>query len=472
MGIGEIIARLVRGGEAGEPVSIEGLRARLVNIIILIALVGFPLSMPVTFPVLLREGLQALVLIDLILFASLFYFIFVGRKRTRSSYYLVVALAYLLSLSFTVSLGPTYARGGWLVTVVVVAAFLLGSRAASIMAAVDVVTLVGLYFVMSTIDPSWLERYAVTGPVWSMFVVNITALSVACGLPVGYLLSGLDRALQEERAMRQRLQKTLEALENEELARKKLEADLLRTQKLEAVGRFASGIAHDLNNMFVPVLAYAQLAEKSLEQPEKAKMHLEQIVQSSHQAKEMVSQIVAFGRQSDTPKKLLDLSELLRDFLARLDLPEGIQLQSAMEPEQAPVLADQNEFLRVLTNLTVNAISAMEPEGGSLRLSLTFDAEGPTGTSERPPLGWYRLEVADTGCGMDEQTAARAFDPFFTTRKLGKGTGLGLAIVHGIVTAHGGRIDLQTEQRKGTTVFIYLPVASQGETEPVSGANA
>jgi signal transduction histidine kinase len=472
MGVREVIRRFVGGGEPDEPVSIQGLRARLVNIIILIALVGFPLSMPVTFPVLLREGLQALVLIDLILFASLFYFIFVSRKRTRSSYYLVVALAYLLSLSFTVSLGPTYARGGWLVTVVVVAAFLLGSRAASIMAAVNVFTLVGLYFVMSIIDPSWLERYEVTGSVWAMFVVNITGLAVACGLPVGYLLSDLDRALQEERAVRQRLQKTLDALEEEVAARKKLEADLLRTQKLEAVGRFASGIAHDLNNLFVPVMTHAQLAEKSLGQPEKAKMHLEQIVQSSHQAKEMVTQILAFGRQSDTPKKLLDLRELLKDFLSRLDLPEEIRLETVVAPGEALVHANQTELMQVLTNLTVNAISAMEPEGGSLRLSLTFDAEGPTGTSERPPLGWYRLEVADTGCGMDEQTAARAFDPFFTTRKLGKGTGLGLAIVHGIVTAHGGRIDLQTEQGKGTTVFIYLPVASQGETEPVSGANA
>jgi signal transduction histidine kinase len=370
-----------------------------------------------------------------------------------------------------VSLGPGFARGGWLVTVVVVAAFLLGSRAAWIMTAANVVTLAGLYPVMSVLDPQWLATYGVTPTVWAMFVVNITGLSAACGLPVGYLLSGLDRALQEERAVRLRLQKTLETLETEVAAREKLEAVLLRTQKLEAVGRFASGIAHDLNNLFVPVISYAQLAARSLGEPEKARTHLEQIVQSSNQAREMVSQILAFGRQSDTPRKLLDLRELLGDFLSRLDLPEEIRLETVVVPTEALVHANRTELLQVLTNLTVNAIAAMRPGGGSLTLSLALDLEGPAGATDRPAQGWHRLEVTDTGCGMDEQTAARAFDPFFTTREFGEGTGLGLAIVHGIVAAHGGRIDLRTGPQQGTTFTIHLPAASRPEAVQASEAS-
>jgi signal transduction histidine kinase len=373
----------------------------------------------------------------------------------------VVSTVYLMSLSYMVTLGPSFARGGWLVGVVVIAALLLGARASLIAAGVNAATLVAIYLVAPIVDPSWPSRHGVTGPVWTLFTLNITALSVACGLPVGYLLSGLDRALREERGVRLRLQKTLEALENEVAAREKLEADLLRTQKLEAVGRFASGIAHDLNNLFVPLITHAELATRSVERPEKARMHLEQVVQETARAKEMISQITDFGRQGKMPRKAVDLRELLKGFLMRLDLPDEVRLETVMEPDRAPVLANQNELLRVLTNLTVNAVAAMQPEGGTLRVSLLPDAEGPGDADTRPPGGWYRLEVADTGCGMDEQTAARAFDPFFTTRELGKGTGLGLAITHGIVAAHGGHIDLQTRPGRGTTFCIFLPVASQ-----------
>ncbi len=457
---GTIRRLILRSGDSGEQVTIDVLRSRLVSIIVAIGVVAIPLSLPTTAMGLIRNDLQPILVVNLAVWLYLLYVLFVRKERSRITYYSVVAVAYLASLSYMVALGPSYARGGWLVAVVVIAAFLLGSRASLIMTAINAATLAGLYLVMLVIDPGWHSGHGVTGPVWAMFVVNISALSIACGLPVGYLLAGLDRALGEERIVRLRLQKTLEALENEVKAREKLEAELVRSHKLEAVGRFASGIAHDLNNIFLPVMAHAEMAERSLDRPDKARSHLEQVLQASNQAKEMVSQILAFGRQSKGKRKLVDPRDLVQNFLTRLDVPDRIHLQTEMAQDDALVLANQTELLQVLMNLTVNAIGAMEPDGGSLTLSLGLDDEGPCGTDDRPDGGWYRLEISDTGCGMDEQTAARAFDPFFTTKELGKGTGLGLAIVHGIVTGHGGRIDLRTSPRQGTTFAIYLPVAS------------
>ncbi|MCP9487039.1 MAG: PAS domain S-box protein [Gaiellaceae bacterium MAG52_C11] len=239
--------------------------------------------------------------------------------------------------------------------------------------------------------------------------------------------------------------------------RKQLEAELLSAQKLESIGRLAGGVAHDFNNLLTAISGYTSLLLERTHGDVELAHDLGEIRRAAERAAELTSQLLAFGRRQVLQPRAVDLNEVLTEIgslLLRL-LGEHIELELRPAPALGAVRVDPGQIEQVIVNLAVNARDAM-PDGGRLTIS-TRARELETGPG-------IELEVADTGVGMDEQTKAQVFEPFFTTRA--KGNGLGLATVYGIVSQSGGAITVESRPGEGSTFRIRLPRVSEQPAPP------
>ncbi|HEX5386485.1 MAG TPA: PAS domain S-box protein [Gemmatimonadales bacterium] len=240
---------------------------------------------------------------------------------------------------------------------------------------------------------------------------------------------------------------------------------LRQAQRLEAVGRLAGGIAHEVRNMMTAVLGFSELLMADFPAGDGRRNDLEQIRRAAGRAAAITGQLLAFSRRDLHQPEQLDLGELvdtLQPMLRRL-VGANVELGIRQADDLRPVRADPGQIEQVIVNLALNARDAM-PRGGRLELELDEVRLGVDYAQRHPeaaiPPGYYvRLAVSDTGTGMDAETRERAFDPFFTTKPVGQGTGLGLASVYGIVKQSGGFVWLYSEPDAGTTVKLYLPVA-------------
>ncbi|MFN3165740.1 MAG: PAS domain S-box protein [Phycisphaeraceae bacterium] len=236
-------------------------------------------------------------------------------------------------------------------------------------------------------------------------------------------------------------------VESERIQRE-LEEKLARSQKLDAIGTFATGIAHDFRNSLLAIKASAQSAERKLEQGHPALPALDTVEDACAQAMQVTQSLLTFARGQGATKRVTDLSQLVRDNTRLLQavLPPGVRLRWDGPDTPVKVHANAGEIQQAMLNLVMNAKDALaDRTDGEIRLSLSQLADKAV------------LSVADNGCGMSDQVLGRALEPFFTTRARLKGTGLGLSQVHGIVTDHGGEITLDSTPGRGTTITITLP---------------
>ncbi len=241
-----------------------------------------------------------------------------------------------------------------------------------------------------------------------------------------------------------------------------LEDRYRQSQKMEAIGHLAGGVAHDFNNILVPVIGYAELAMMRLNPDDEFYTELTHIKKSAERAADLTRQILAFGRRQMLELRVLDLDHVinsLRPMLVRL-IKEDIDLQFHRGPRLAAIRADRAQVEQIVLNLAINAGDAM-PDGGVLMIE-TANADLDAAffeelAVEAHPGPYVKLKVGDSGHGMDAATREHIFEPFFTTKGRAEGTGLGLATVYGIVKQHDGHIVVNSELRRGTTIEVYLP---------------
>jgi PAS domain S-box-containing protein len=246
--------------------------------------------------------------------------------------------------------------------------------------------------------------------------------------------------------------------------KEKLETQLRQAQKMEALGTLAGGIAHDFNNILSVIIGGAELLELRDLVEESSKQTLDNVLQASQRAKQLVKQILSFSRHAKQEKILLNLKSIVKETLEflRASLPSTILLQHYFDPALGTIMADPTQMQQILMNLCTNAGHAMENDGGGLQINLanaTLSAQDVRFDQDIEPGEYVRLTVKDTGHGMEPSVLPRIFEPYFTTKEPGKGTGLGLAVVHGIVKAHNGAIQVTSEVGKGTTFEVFLPRA-------------
>jgi PAS domain S-box-containing protein len=247
--------------------------------------------------------------------------------------------------------------------------------------------------------------------------------------------------------------------------KREFEAHLQHSQRLEALGTLAGGIAHDLNNTMVPVLALSKLLMSRFPKGSRERVNLETIHQAGGRARDLVQQILAFSRKEAPLRQTLDLGALLREMVPMLRalVPSTIELVCASDPGLPEVLGDPGQLHQILLNLVSNGAHAIGDAHGRITIALT--AAGRDAAQ-------LCLSVRDTGCGIDAATLQRIFEPFFTTKSVGEGTGLGLSVVHGIVTSHGGRIDVSSEPGLGSEFRIFLPAVEAKLERPAVAAQA
>ena len=246
-----------------------------------------------------------------------------------------------------------------------------------------------------------------------------------------------------------------------EQEKKALREQLIQVQKMEAIGTLAGGIAHDFNNILGAILGYAEMVQDSIQPGSMAAEDIEEVIKASHRAKELVKQILAFSRQTETHKIPLRPAAPVKESikLLRSTLPTTIEIQQDIT-ETDPILADPTQIHQIMMNLCTNAYHAMEETGGTLSVSLknkTLSRQDLIGVPNLQPGDFVQLSIRDTGSGISPNILERIFDPYFTTKEIGKGTGMGLATVHGIVKDSGGFVTCHSECGEGAVFEVNLP---------------
>jgi PAS domain S-box-containing protein len=245
-----------------------------------------------------------------------------------------------------------------------------------------------------------------------------------------------------------------------------LERQLLHSQKLEALGTLAGGIAHDLNNTLVPIRMLTGLVAKHLPANSADRENLDLVLAASRRASDLVKQILIFSRKGETSTEAFNFSTVVREAmrLMRQSILANIEIVDRIG-ETPPLFGDSGQLFQVVVNLVTNASQAIGDKPG--RITVTVATEpAALGTSQ------VVLAVADTGCGIDAAHLPRIFEPFFTTKSVNEGTGLGLSVVHGIVTGQGGRIDVRSTPGHGTTFTVSLPTMDAASAAATADATA
>lgn len=242
----------------------------------------------------------------------------------------------------------------------------------------------------------------------------------------------------------------------------KLQSQLQQVQKMESIGTLAGGIAHDFNNILGIIVGNTELAMDDIPEWHSARRNLKEILTSSIRARDIVKQILAFSRQSPQEKKPVRIIPIIKESLKllRSSIPATIRIHQSISSESDTVLADPVQINQVLINLCINAVHAMGDKGGVLEVGLE-DVELDSGDAiqyhDLPSGKYVRLTVSDTGHGIESMLLKRIFDPYFTTKGVGKGSGMGLSVVHGIVKSHGGCVAVNSEPGKGTVFNVLFP---------------
>jgi PAS domain S-box-containing protein len=261
---------------------------------------------------------------------------------------------------------------------------------------------------------------------------------------------------------------TTERKQQEE-ARARLQAQLNQAQKMEAIGVLAGGIAHDFNNILAAILGYAEMAKEEAPQDSQLASYLDKVLISGVRAKDLVQHILAFSRQSTTDRIPIKIQPLIKESLKmlRATIPTTISISESIDSQCGVVLAEPTQVHQIIMNLCSNAFHAMEETGGLLVVELnTVIIKAPRQLAHLEPGEYAELVVSDTGRGIGPDIINNIFNPYFTTKEVGKGTGMGLSIAHGIIKSYGGTITVESTPGRGSTFQVYFPVIQAEVKQP------
>jgi len=271
----------------------------------------------------------------------------------------------------------------------------------------------------------------------------------------------MEAALRRSEEGLRALNETLEERVQQRSRELELAQEALRqSQKLESMGQLTGGVAHDFNNLLTPIVGSLDLLHRRGLGTDRERRLIEGALQSADRAKMLVQRLLAFARRQPLQPTAIDIGSLVRDMRDLIVSTSGprVQVELAIADDLPPAHADANQIEMALLNLAVNARDAM-PEGGRLRIGVTCDAMAPENGLRLAEGRYVKLSVADNGIGMDQDTAEKAIEPFFTTKGVGQGTGLGLSMVHGLVAQLGGRLTIESAIAEGTTISLWLPTS-------------
>jgi two-component system, cell cycle sensor histidine kinase and response regulator CckA len=259
-------------------------------------------------------------------------------------------------------------------------------------------------------------------------------------------------------------------------SRRFLEEQLRHSQKMEAVGQLAAGVAHDFNNLLTPIMVYAEMLRRGLAEGSPQLRMVDAVSNAAQKAGDLTQKLLSFGRKQALNISSLDLNEVIRSFsdIMRTTVRESIAVELRLCAAAAQLQGDRGQLEQILLNLLVNAQDAISGNGTISILTghVVLDDEYARQHPGVKPGRYLQLAVSDDGCGIPEETLSRIYEPFFTTKEVGRGTGLGLATVHGIVKHHDGCIDVKSRPGAGTRFEIYFPAGVAPAAAPGEAGEA
>jgi signal transduction histidine kinase len=291
-------------------------------------------------------------------------------------------------------------------------------------------------------------------------------LAFLFGLSFTFLMTALVRTAQVARMQAFELKRANENLKNEikdrtlaEDVKQKLEVALLQGQKLQAMGTLAGGIAHDFNNILYAIIGYTEMARDDVGKETQVYKNLGKILDATHRGQDLIARILAFSRRQHHHFDTINLKNTIEAALSLLrpTIPASVIID--FKPINAVIQGNQTQIHQVLVNIINNAVDAMDGEG-DIHINMSRVLADDALLKQFPDTvkqDYCKIEIIDTGHGMDQATIERIFEPFYTTKEVGKGTGLGLSIVHSIIKEHQGEITVSSQLGRGTTFMILLP---------------
>ncbi len=374
---------------------------------------------------------------------------------------------YALGVWLLVILGPTGAGFMWLLLFSIMTGVLLGFKPALLSFALNFATIAVLSLLVFEQVITWQYIPTIEGRVmWIVKGVNFVSINAIVTVSTGFLITKISRMIGEEQEQRRALTLEMQARLRAEEENKELTSRLYQSQKMEAMGTLAGGVAHDFNNILSTILGYTELSLLEPKVPKKVKNNLDHIIRAGERAKGISHQILTFSRRTSSHKIPNDLGQIAKecvDFF-KIGILPGITLTRDIPMQPFPILADKNQIYQVIMNLLTNGLQAMEhaPDriGGKISLSVTpvTDMNITAGLDGSSAANFLALIVKDTGKGIPFDLISRIFEPYFTTKETGKGTGMGLSISHGIIKDHGGQILVESDTENGSTFTVILPI--------------
>ena len=375
----------------------------------------------------------------------------------------LLAVFYLLGMGLLIFLGPNGAGFLWLLMFSVMTGVLLGVRPALISLGINLITLLALSLFVHSQTLPWQQLQLDPWVIWIVVGANFICINAVAAISVAFLINKISQMVQAEKQGRIRLEDEIKIRIQTEDKNKKLLSQLHQSQKMEALGTLAGGIAHDFNNILGTILGYAELSLMDMEKTHPMHKNLEHICQASDRAREIVHQILTFSRQTPPNKEACDLRQIIQECVIffKIGLPDTIELITTIPDTPLPVFVDKTKIFQAIMNLLTNGMHAIEldksKKGGIISLGTNF--------LSIEPGSYIQLTIQDTGCGIQKQEISKIFDPYFTTKKIGKGTGMGLSIAQGIIRAHGGEIMVESTLGKGSCFTFFLACHTLGNIE-------
>jgi len=371
-----------------------------------------------------------------------------------------IFLGLMLLMSFLLQArgGLTFAHASLVLWILLLAGLIFGLRGVLLALSISLASMgVAGYLLVSGIAPPievWM--WAHDNPeYWIRAAIVLALFGGTSASAVVYIVQRLDKETQNLRASLGREKQQRIELEKTKLEKENAIRALADAQRVEALGRLASGVAHDFNNSLTIITGSAEIAQLESDLPDKVASSLNAIKRASLQAADMTRSLLAFGRKDPTKLEHVEVGELLNSMaesLCRL-LPEDIRLRIS-DVTQAVVQIDRGELERALLNLVINAKDSIERQGeiivGCRSIEVTEDSTNKPGT-------YVEIWVKDNGRGMTDEVKAKVFEPFYTTKPVGKGTGMGMAILHGVIKEARGDIKIESSVGAGTSVSLYIP---------------
>ncbi len=393
----------------------------------------------------------------------------------------LLVVFYILGVWLLVILGPTGAGFMWLLLFSIMTGVLLGFKPAILSFSLNFITIAVLSVLVFKQILTWQYIPSAGRVIWTVKAVNFICINAIVAISTGFLITKISWMVREEQQRRRALALEMQARLQAEKENKDLTIRLHQSQKMEAMGTLAGGVAHDFNNILSTIMGYSELSLLEPKVPEQVRENLNHIIRAGERAKGISHQILTFSRQTPSHKVLNDLGQIAKECIDffKIGISPGITLTRDIPPQPFPILADKNQIYQVIMNLLTNGFQAMdhalnlsdEKKRTEKKYNISLSVTHVTGLDipagqDSPTASYLALIVKDTGKGIPPELVSRVFEPYFTTKETGKGTGMGLSISHGIIKDHGGEIFVKSDTEKGSTFTVFLPV--HGKTAPVT----